>query len=78
LTTVSRIEAGDIDLVFCTTKGPDRIERSRGLRQAAIRKGIPYYTTLVGSKAAVAAIERIRMGELDVRAIQDYHQMLGK
>lgn len=76
VTTVSRIEADDIALIFCTTKGPERIERSRGLRQAAIRKGIPYYTTLVGSKAAVAAIERIRMGELDVRAIQDYHQML--
>ena len=63
-------------LSFARLKGSERIERSRGLRQSAIKKGIPYYTTLVGSKAAVAAIERMRCDSLEVRAIQDYHEML--
>lgn len=78
MTTVDLIDRDEIDLIFCTTKGPERIERSRGLRQAALRKGVPYYTTLVGSRAAVAAIERVRDGLLDVQAIQDYHRGLGK
>jgi len=71
--TVVAIERGEIDLVFCTTRVAERIPSSRGLRQAALLKGVPYYTTLVGARAAVSAIERLVGGRPGVRAIQDYH-----
>ncbi|MCB9538024.1 MAG: carbamoyl-phosphate synthase large subunit [Myxococcales bacterium] len=71
--TVAAIEAGAVDLVFCTTRDAANIARSRGLRQAALRRGVPYYTTLVGARAAVYAIERSMHGRPTVRALQDYH-----
>ena len=75
-TTVDLINDGDVSLVFCTTKGPERIERSRGLRQAALSRGVPYFTTLVGSRAAVEAIDKASTNTLGVQAIQDYHRSL--
>ena len=72
-TTVKIIDEGDIDLVLCTTREAHRIESSQGLRRAALLKGVPYFTTLVGARAAVSAIERLRCGRPGVRAIQDYH-----
>ena len=75
-TTVDLINDGEVSLVFCTTKGPERIERSRGLRQAALSRGVPYFTTLVGSRAAVEAIDRASKNALGVQAIQDYHRSL--
>ena len=71
--TVAGIEAGSVDIVFCTTRFAGNIARSRGLRQAALRRGVPYYTTLVGARAVVAAIERLARGRPPVRALQDYH-----
>ncbi|MCB9524378.1 MAG: carbamoyl-phosphate synthase large subunit [Myxococcales bacterium] len=71
--TVGAIRSGEVQLVFCTTYDRSQIERSVGLRQAALRHGVPYFTTLAGSKAAVEAIERLHQGETGVKAIQDYH-----
>jgi carbamoyl-phosphate synthase large subunit len=71
--TVKSLQNGEIDLVFCTTRAADRIGSSQGLRRAALLAGIPYYTTLVGARAAVSAIERLVEGRPDVFAIQDYH-----
>ncbi|MCB9544183.1 MAG: carbamoyl-phosphate synthase large subunit [Myxococcales bacterium] len=71
--TVKAIAEGRVQLVFCTTRDAGRISRSRGLRRGALRYGVPYYTTYVGARAAVAAIERLVGGRPTVRAIQDYH-----
>ena len=71
--TVAAIEAGEVQLVFCTTYDRSQIERLVGLRQAALRHGIPYFTTLAGAKASVEAIERLHQGPTGVKAIQDYH-----
>ena len=71
--TVVAIENGEIDLVFCTTRQANRIPSSRGLRRAALLKGVPYFTTLVGARAAVSAIECLVGGRPGVLAIQDYH-----
>jgi carbamoyl-phosphate synthase large subunit len=72
-TTVDAILDGRVQLVFCTTRAAERIPRSRGLRRAALQKGVPYFTTLVGARAAVGAIERLLHGRPAVRALQDYH-----
>ncbi len=71
--TVKAMADGRVKLVFCTTRSTDRISRSRGLRRGALRHGVPYYTTYVGARAAVAAIERLVHGRPAVRAVQDYH-----
>ena len=71
--TVKAIAEGRVQLVFCTTRAASRISASRGLRRGALRYGVPYYTTYVGARAAVAAIERLVIGRPAVRAIQDYH-----
>ena len=71
--TVQAIADGRVQLVFCTTRDAGRISKSRGLRRGALRYGVPYYTTYVGARAAVAAIERLVTGRPAVRAIQDYH-----
>ena len=71
--TVSAIANEEIDIVLCTTRSAERIESSRGLRRAALLAGVPYYTTLVGARAAVSAIERLVDGRPDVKAIQDFH-----
>ncbi len=71
--TVKAINTGEVQLVFCTTKAPERIATSIGLRRATLGSGVPYFTTLVGARAAVGAIEHERRGDVDVRALQDYH-----
>ncbi len=71
--TVDAINRGDIQLVFCTTKAPERVALSIGLRRATLGSGVPYFTTLVGARAAVGAIEYQRRGGIEVRALQDYH-----
>ncbi len=72
--TVNAMADGRVNLVLCTTRATERISRSRGLRRGALRHGVPYYTTYVGARAAVAAIERLASGRPAVRAIQDYHR----
>ena len=71
--TVESIQREEVDIVFCTTRQAVRIPSSQGLRRAALLMGIPYYTTLVGARAAVAAIERFASGRPTVSALQDYH-----
>jgi len=71
-TTVSAILDGRVQLVLCTTKSPALISQSRMMRRAALQRGIPYSTTLVGAAATVAALERLRAGPVPVQALQDH------
>ncbi len=48
---------GEIALVINTTDGLQAIEDSRGLRQTALMRGIPYFTTRAGAKAMIIALE---------------------
>ncbi|MCA9526088.1 MAG: carbamoyl phosphate synthase large subunit, partial [Myxococcales bacterium] len=75
-TTVRAILDGRVQLVLCTTKSPALISQSRKMRRAALQRGIPYSTTLVGAAATAAAIERLRAGDVPVRALQDHHARL--
>ena len=71
--TVRAINGGEVQLVVCTTKAAERIPTSIGLRRATLGSGVPYFTTLVGARAAVGAIEHQVRGDYDVCALQDYH-----
>jgi carbamoyl-phosphate synthase large subunit len=61
-----------VQLVFNTTKGAKAIEDSYTLRRTALTVHIPYYTTVSGARAAVAAIEAVSRGTLEVAPLQSY------
>ncbi|MCC6284828.1 MAG: carbamoyl-phosphate synthase large subunit [Phycisphaerales bacterium] len=45
------------------------------IRATAVRLNVPMITTVTGAEAAVRAIEALRAGDWEVRALQDYRQL---
>ncbi len=70
---VDRIIDGDIALIFHTTEGWQSLLDSKSIRQAALEKKVPYYTTAAASRAAASAIAAIAPDQLEVRSLQDYY-----
>ena len=62
---------GAIAMIFNTPRGKGARTDEGRIRAAAVSHGVPCITTVAGAKAAVAALERLRQGKLDVFAIQD-------
>jgi carbamoyl-phosphate synthase large subunit len=71
---VDRIVDGDVHLVVNTTAGKREIADSYSIRRETLMKGLPYFTTLTGARAAVLAIEAARVGRADARSLQEYHR----
>jgi carbamoyl-phosphate synthase large subunit len=71
---VDRIKDGDVHFVVNTTAGKRDITDSYSIRRETLMKGLPYFTTLTGARAALAAMEAARGGAPAVRSIQEYHQ----
>ncbi|MCF7821242.1 MAG: carbamoyl-phosphate synthase large subunit [Mariprofundaceae bacterium] len=70
---VDRLLSDDVDLIINTTEGEQAIIDSKSIRQAALDRGIAYFTTMAGGLAAAQAIA----GHSDVTAvksIQEYHK----
>ncbi len=65
---------GKIQLVFNTTDGAQTVRDSASMRQTALLRSIPYYTTLSGALAAVQAIASLARAPLDVAPLQAYFQ----
>ncbi len=72
---VDRIKNGDIHLVFNTTAGKREISDSYSIRRETLMKGVPYFTTLTGARAAVGAIEAAEAGRPEARSLQEYHSI---
>lgn len=68
---VDKILDGAIHLVFNTTAGKKALEDSYSIRRETLNRGIPYFTTIAGARAAVTSLEEIRGGELDVFSLQE-------
>ena len=66
------VRNGQVQLMFNTTEGATSLTDSKPLRRAALLQKTPYYTTLAGAIAAVQGINAYSVGELEVRALQDY------
>ena len=62
---------GRIALVVNTPSGKGARTDEGRIRSSAVSHGVPCITTIAGAKAAVAALERLRQGPLDVYALQD-------
>jgi carbamoyl-phosphate synthase large subunit len=72
--TVARIQAGDVDLVINTVgSDPAAVRDSASLRRSALLRGVPYFTTAAGVRAAVGAIRALRKGSIGVRSLQEIH-----
>jgi carbamoyl-phosphate synthase large subunit len=71
---VTRIEDGSVDLVFNTVESdPAAVRDSFSMRRAALQKGIPYFTTVAGLRAAVGALRAIQLESIGVRSLQEIH-----
>ncbi len=66
---------GAIALVVNTPSGKGARTDEGRIRSSAVSHGVPCITTIAGAKAAVAALERLRRGPLDVYALQDLLRM---
>ena len=62
---------GSIALIVNTPSGKGARTDEGRIRAAAVTHGVPCITTIAGAKAAVAAMERLRAGKLEVYALQD-------
>lgn len=69
---VDAMKSSEVDLVLNTTEGKQSILDSYSLRRTALMEGIPYYTTLTGSQAAVKALKVLKSRDLDVAPLQSY------
>ena len=68
------ITNGDIDLIINTPIGPDANDDDIYLRKAAIKKKIPYMTTMAAAKATISGILSARKhGGEPVRSLQEMH-----
>jgi carbamoyl-phosphate synthase large subunit len=69
---VDRIKDGDVHFVVNTTAGKREIADSYSIRRETLMKGLPYFTTMTGARAAVGAMEAARAGSPQVRTIQEH------
>jgi len=69
---VDAMKNGDVQLVVNTTEGEQSLADSKSIRRTALVMKIPYYTTMAGAEAAIAAIRALSLQHLGVRSLQDY------
>jgi carbamoyl-phosphate synthase large subunit len=62
---------GAIAMIVNTPSGKGARTDEGRIRAAAVSHGVPCITTINGARAAVAALERLRAGAIDVYALQD-------
>ena len=63
----------EIDLVVNTPLGRESFFDDIAVRRIAMMLSVPCVTTLTGAAATVSAIEALRLSDLEVRPLQDYH-----
>jgi len=70
---VDRLLNDEVAFIVNTTEGAQAIKDSKSIRQAALDRGIVYFTTVAGGLAAGEAIAS-RSDVTDVTSIQEYHK----
>jgi carbamoyl-phosphate synthase large subunit len=69
---VDRMLDGEVHLVINTTGGPEAHKDSFSIRRTALQRGLPYFTTLSGARAAVASLGKLKAGALQVCSLQEF------
>jgi carbamoyl-phosphate synthase large subunit len=62
-----------IHLVVNSPSGEDAKTDGKMIRRTALNYKIPVITTLAGARAAIAAIQSMQKGTIEVKALQDYN-----
>ncbi len=66
-----------VNLIINTPVGEDRVWDDSYLRKAAIKKKIPYMTTIAAAKATASGIRSMKMkGSGEVHSLQELHAMI--
>ena len=73
---IDRIKNREIALVINTPRGRHTPEDSYSIRRAALEYNVPYTTTLAAAKATLHAIRTLKDGKLEVKSLQEYHEMM--
>jgi carbamoyl-phosphate synthase large subunit len=67
---------GTIDLIINTPSGKQSADDGFSIRRMAVELGIPYVTTLAGARAVLNAIEHVKEGDIGVKSLNEYHDLL--
>ena len=70
---VDHIKNGQVALVVNTVGTAASHADSLSIRRESLNKGLAYYTTIRGARAAVMGIEAILKTELTIRSLQEHH-----
>jgi carbamoyl-phosphate synthase large subunit len=70
---VDAISDGEIQLVINTPSGKESKHDDSYIRKTAIRRKVPYITTLAAGLAAAKGIDAFRKGRGQVKSLQEYH-----
>jgi len=70
---VDHIKNEQVALVVNTVSTASSHADSLSIRREALNKGLAYYTTIRGARAAVMGIEAILKKELTILSLQEYH-----
>ena len=70
---VDMIKNGEIQFIINTPSGRSPKQDEVRIRSGAVQYKIPYTTTISGAQAVVNAIEVMKKGGLQVKALQDYY-----
>jgi carbamoyl-phosphate synthase large subunit len=73
--TADLIAEGKLGLVISTPLGSRAYTDGQALRATAIRHGVMLVTTLTGAAATVSAIRALKAKDLQVRSLQEHHQL---
>lgn len=71
------ITNGEVDLIINTPIGRERQWDDSYLRKTAIKKKVPYMTTIAAAKATISGIKAMkRYGGSEVRSLQELHSLI--
>ncbi|HZS12069.1 MAG TPA: carbamoyl-phosphate synthase large subunit, partial [Nitrospirales bacterium] len=71
---VDHIKNGEIAVVVNTVGDRKSQIDSASIRREALQRGLPYFTTMPGARAAVTAMEAIQRKALAIKSLQEYHR----
>ena len=75
---VDKMKNGAIDLIVNTPLGKKARYDEDAIGQTALLLGVPMITTLSGTAAAIRGIRNRQRDDLQVRTLQEYHELLGE
>ncbi len=70
---LDHIKNGEVHLVVNTVGNQSSHTDSAAIRREALQRGIPYFTTMPGAKAAMRAIEAAKKKDMAIQTLQEYH-----